>query len=616
MTDLEKLWGDAVAAAAKSLWGIDLVDRHRPFVEPCHDTKFGDATSGLPMRLAKDLRKPPPVIAKELATALAKTPHAAKIESAAGYVNFTADIAAQGELVREIRSKPAEWGRGATKGLKVLVEHTSANPTGPMHIAHARQAAVGDSLANVLAAAGFDVAREFYINDTGGQIVNLAKSIFWRYAEIHGIAFTPETRGNDEEGKPITWLTARIGPRPFELLEKNAYRGDYIKSLAQELSEKMGRAMLDLPESVALDKFGSFGKERLLTEIKEDALKFRVRFDAWYSEEALRKSGKIESMLEFFRSWGLTYTEDSALFLKSKDFGDEKDRPLIKRDGEFVYRLPDLAYHRDKFDRGFDWVIDTWGPDHHAEIVNRTAGLKSLNFNLLPRADFLKATRGGTPEQRSRCFDVLIIQYCRLLRDGQEVKMGKRLASYVTMRELVEEVGVDAARWFLTMRKTDSPLDFDLDVAKKQTMDNPVYYAQYAHARVCSITKKGIEKKLVDASDVLDGVWGGKFDAASLGADEILLLRALRAWPRAIERAAEQLDPSLLTIYLSALSGSFQSYYQAGMKDATKRVIDDSVPEPVRRARLAVCAAVQITLRNGFKLLGITAPERLEREPE
>jgi len=582
MTDLDAIWADAVAAAAKALWGVELADRHRPFVEPAHDARFGDATSGVPMRLARDLKKPPPAIAKELAAKLAGVPHAAKVEAAAGYVNFTADAAAQAELVRAVRGAPAEWGRSSLgKGVRVLVEHTSANPTGPMHIAHARQAAVGDSLVRILRLAGFEATSEFYVNDAGGQIANLGRSIHARLQEALG------------------------RPAPFDVdKDENAYKGDYIRALAGELASREPGAD---PARCA-----AFGLERLLAEIKDDFAAFRVGMDAWFSETALRKSGKIESMLEFFRSWGLTYAKDGATWLKSTDFGESEDRVLVKSDGEYTYRTPDSAYHRDKFDRGFDWLVDTWGPDHHAEIANRAAAMKALNFNLLPRAEFLKARRGGTPEQKARCFEVLTIQYCRLLRGGQELTMGKRAGTYVTLRELVEEVGVDAARWFFTMRKTDSKMDFDLDVAKKQTLDNPVYYAQYAHARICSITKKGVEKGMVDARDVRGGVWQGEFEAAHVGPEELMLLRAVRSWPRTVERAAENVDPSLVCIALTDLSRAFQSYYQAGMRDASKRVLEAAVPEQVRRARLAACAAVQVTLRAGFGLLGVSAPERLE----
>jgi len=604
--DFETAWGDAVAAAAKALWGVELGDRHRPFVEPPADARFGDATSGVPMRLAKDLRQPPPVIAKELAAKLAGTAGAAKVEAAAGYVNFTADAAAHGGLVRAIRDAGVAWGRSSIgKGVRVLVEHTSANPTGPMHIAHARQAAVGDALANALAFAGFDVAREFYVNDAGGQIASLGKSIVWRTLERQGAVFKEEQRGTveeeDEHGLkaqvPDVWYVSER----FALPRRNAYHGEYVKELAAELEAKHGRGVTD----VALA--AQFGRDRMVAEIKEDAARFRVAFDTWYSEDALRRSGKVESLLEFFRSWGLSYTKDGATWLKSTDFGEGQDRVLVKKDGEYTYRTPDTAYHRDKFDRGFDWLIDTWGPDHHAEIANRTAGLKALNFHLLPREEFLRATRGGTPEQKARCFEVLIIQYCRLLKGGQEVKMGKRAGNIVTLRELMEEVGVDAARWFLTMRKTNSPMDFDLDVAVKQTLDNPVYYAQYAHARVCSICAKGIEKGLVQAADLRDGVWAGDFDAEALGGDEIVLLRHARSFPRTVERAATSLDPAILCDYLRTLSGAFQSYYQK--RENVVLAEDDRV----RRARLATCAAVQLTLRNGFRLLGVAAPERLSK---
>lgn len=582
MAELEALWGDAVAAAAKALWNVELSDRHRPFVELPQDVKFGDATTGVPMRLAKDLKRPPKAIAEDLARKLSGVPHLAKAEAAGGYVNFTADLAYYGELVDAIRTAPGAWGRGEKRSAKVLVEHTSANPTGPLHVAHARQAAVGDALSNIMSHAGYDVSREFYINDAGFQIEMLGRSIHARLQEALGT------------------------PAPFDVeKDENAYRGEYVRELAQTIRAR--------EPSADPARCAQLGLEMLLAEQKRDLEAFRVRFDTWYSERALRASGKVDALLEFLRSWGLTYAREGATWMKSKEFGDVDDRVIVKTDGQFTYRVPDLAYHRDKFDRGFEWLIDLWGPDHHAEIANRTAGLKALNFNLLPRAEFLKARPGGTPETKARCFEVLIVQHSRLLRGGQEVKMSKRSGSFVTLRELMEDVGVDAARWFFTMRKTDSHMDFDLDVAKKQSLDNPVYYAQYAHARICSIYAQGVAKGLLDAKELSDGAFAGAFDPGALGPEEVGLLRSVRTFPRTVRNAADQLDPSILCTYLYNLSTALQSYYQPGMHDASKRVLVED--DAKRRARLAAIAAVQVTLRNGFKLVGVSAPERLEAAP-
>jgi len=570
MPSAEDVWAAGIRDAARKLWKVELSG---PVLEPPSDPKFGDAACSAPMRLARELRKPPRAIAEELAQELtaAGLPHLARVEVAgAGFVNLTAAPEFHHEELRRILSEGAGYGRStAGGGRKVLVEHCSANPTGPLHIAHGRQAAVGDSLANILEFAGFEVAREFYINDTGNQIEMLGKSILWR---LSGAAAPPD---------------------------ENMYRGDYVKALAEELRAS-GRTDLEAAKKL--------GVERLVEDIRKDLAAFRVHYDTWTSEAALHRSGKVDETLNFFNSWGLTYSKDGATYLKTTDSGDVEDRPIVKADGTCVYRLPDMAYHRDKFARGFDILIDLWGPDHHAHIATMKAGLKALNFNLSP-IDQVRPGSALPPEQKPVAFEVLIIQHCRLLEGGQEVKMSKRAASYVTLRELMEEVGVDATRFFFAMRKPSSHLDFDLDVAKKQSKDNPVYYAQYAHARIASIYRTGAEEKKLDPGEIRDGVWAGAFDAAKLGPDEIALLKVARQFRRRVEGAARDLDPALLAEYLRELSGAYQYYYELGNRDTTKRVLSDD--EAVRRARLAVSAAVQQVLRNGFGLLGLSAPDRM-----
>jgi arginyl-tRNA synthetase len=566
---LEDVWAKGLRDAARELWKVELPP---PSLEPPADPRFGDATCSAPMRLAKELRKAPRAIADELAGAVRKMglPKLAKVEVAgAGYINLTAAPEFHADELARILSEGPAYGRSTMgAGRKVLVEHCSANPTGPLHIAHGRQAAVGDSLANILDFAGFKVAREFYINDTGNQIEMLGKSILWRLSG---------------------------DPNPPD---ENCYRGEYIKTIAEELKAS-GRTDLESAKRL--------GVKRLLDDIQKDLETFRVRYDAWQSEEALHTSGKVDEVLNFLNSWGHTYTKDGALYAKFKEYGDTEDRPLIKKDGSFVYRLPDIAYHKDKFERGFDTLIDLWGPDHHAHIANVTAGLRMLNFNLVEPEE-VRPSPTLPPEQRPVAFKVLLIQHCTLFQAGVEVKMSKRAASYVTLRELMEEVGIDATRFFFAMRKPSSHLDFDMDVAKQQSKDNPYYYAGYAHARVCSITVKGIEEKKIDPKDLKDGVWHGEYDGAKFGTDEIVLLKVIRQFQRRLEIAARDLDPATLAEYLRELSGAYQAYYELGRDPAKKVLCDD---EPVRRARLAVSAAVQQVLRNGFKLLGLSAPERM-----
>ena len=593
---IDEIWSRAVRAVAKRLWSVDL---EGDVLEPPADAKFGDATCSAPMKLAKQLRKPPRAIAEELAKALQAEglPHLAKVDIAgAGYVNLTAAPAFHAEEAARVLAEGANYGRStAGAGRKVLVEHCSANPTGPLHIAHGRQAAVGDSLASILDFAGFAVAREFYVNDTGNQIENLGKSILWRLYEKRGVAFAKEARG--AEGK--TWLLADVDGARFEIEEANAYKGDYIQELAAELEK--GPATLDAAKRLGL--------ERMLAEQKKDLETFRVRYDRWQSEEELHRSGKVDETLNQFTGQGLTYEKDGAVFAKFKDYGDTEDRPLLKSDRTPVYRLPDIAYHKDKFERGFQILIDLWGPDHHAHIANVTAGLKMLNLNIVKPGLVAPGSASLPPDQRPVAFEVLIIQYCKLLKNGQEVKMSKRAASYVTLRELMDEVGVDATRFFFAMRKPSSPLDFDMDLAVKREKDNPVYYAQYAHARIASILRTGLEEKLVDPADLRDGAWRGSFDGAKLGPDEVELLKVARGFRRRIEIAARDLDPAVLADYLRELSAAYQRYYELGNHDAAKRVLH--ADEGVRRAKLAVSAAVQQVLRNGFRLLGLSAPESM-----
>jgi arginyl-tRNA synthetase len=604
---LEDVWAKGLRDAARDLWKVELPP---PLLEPPSDPKFGDATCSAPMRLAKELRKAPRMIADELARAVQKMglPKLSRVEVAgAGYINLTAAPEFHAEELARILSEGADYGRSTLgAGRRVLVEHCSANPTGPLHIAHGRQAAVGDSIANILDYAGYQVAREFYINDTGNQIEMLGRSIRWRILEGEGRVFQREERGYEvdektKEKRPLVWLWTQVDDERFEIPENNAYKGDYIKSIAAELRTS-GRTDLETAKR--------FGVSRLLGEIRKDLETFRVRYDAWQSEEELHRSGKVDELLNYFKTWGYTYSKDGALYAKFKDFGDTEDRPLVKKDGSVVYRLPDIAYHKDKFDRGFDTLIDLWGPDHHAHIANVAAGLRMRNFNLV-EPDEVRPSPTLPPEQRPVAFKVLLIQHCTLFQGGVEVKMSKRAASYVTLRELMEEVGVDATRFFFAMRKPSSHLDFDMDVAKQQSKDNPYYYAGYAHARICNIYLKGIEEKKVDPADLREGVWHGAYDGTKIGPDEIVLLKMVRHFRRRLEIAARDLDPAVLAEYLRELSGAYQSYYEIGNhpQNAAKRVLAED--EGVRRARLAVGAAVQQVLRNGFRLLGLSAPERM-----
>ena len=561
---VEDTWTDAIVEAGTSLWKLDLGgESFQPLLEPTPDPKHGDATSGVCFKLARVLRKSPREIAQSLAEHLErqKLPYLESVELAgAGYVNFRATSDFYLDAVLRARTEQQTYGRSAMgKGKRILIEHTSANPTGPLHIAHGRQAAIGDTIANLLEFTGHEVAREYYLNDTGGQIEMLGRSLHARYLQ----SFDPD--------------------HPFP---EKGYQGDYVKDIARSIRDKDGDRWKN---AEAIEHFSAEGRDALLTRIRSDLAQFRVKFDSWYSEEELRKSGRVEALLDEFKKRGLTFMKDGALHLRATQLGDPQDWVLVKSNGDYTYRQPDFAYHLHKFERGFEGLVDLLGPDHSAY------------------ADSMKRVMIGLGHPNLR---VVLVQHCRLLRGGEEVKMSKRAASYVTLRELIEEVGVDAARYFFLMRRTSSHFDFDLEIAKKKTLENPVYYIQNAHARICSVWNKGVEKKLIPAEEVADGFWGGSIEGAKLGPHEIAVLRAVIRYRRAVEMAARDLEPSRLCTYLYEAAGEFHSYYQ---KKENVILCEDRA---LRLGRMGMAAAVQIVLHSGLSLLGVHAPTYMEKLEE
>jgi arginyl-tRNA synthetase len=537
---------------------------------PSKDPRHGALSSGVGFKLAETLRQPPIALAKRVAEACmrnaASFPGLLRAEAAPpGYVNFTASPAFYEELVREILHAGHSFGRSAMgRGQRINLEFCSANPTGPLHVAHGRQAAVGDCLANVLAFAGHEVVREYYWNDTGNQVRNLVASVCARGRQI---------REGTSTGAPL------------EL--EGGYSGTYITELAQRLIEDRGPGFVAEPPGGC--ESPSPLRETIVKAMKDvilaDLAEFGVRYDVQTSQEALEKSGRVAVLIDAFRQRGIVHEKDGALWFKAQDFGDTQDWVLVKSDGSYTYRAPDYAYHRDKFERGFTRVVDLWGPDHHAYVGSVRAGLKAMN-----------------PEWAER-FRVLLVQFCRMVRGKEEVKMSKRGGTFVTLRDVVDEVGPDATRFFFVLRRIDSHLTFDLELAKAQKSENPVFYVQYAHARIASVLRKAQEQ----FGPSPDGAW------LPPGDEEAQLLQVAARFPDAVERAATELEPYVITEYLQNLAAALQSYYQRGDKDERFRMLHPDAP--TRQMRLAAARAVQVVLRNGMALLGVSAPERMEAPP-
>ncbi|CAG5087640.1 Arginyl-tRNA synthetase [Thermobacillus xylanilyticus] len=544
---------DAIADAAVAA-GIAARDELPAFVvEVPKDKAHGDLATNAAMQLTRLAKRNPRQIAEAILEHLDRG--ATMIESAEiagpGFINFRLDKSYLYPVIGEVLRAGESYGRvNIGRGQKVQVEFVSANPTGSLHLGHARGAAVGDALCNVLDFAGYDVTREYYINDAGAQVTNLAKSIEARYRQQLGLeAEMPE----------------------------DGYYGEDIIGFAKELAEKEGDRLLSLPDDERLRFFREYGLTRELDKIRRDLERFRVKFDNWFSETSLYETGQVEAAVEALRERGMVYEEDGAVWLESTRFGDDKNRVLVKQDGSYTYLTPDIAYHRDKFRRGYDRLINIWGADHHGYIPRMKAAMAAL---------------GHDPDR----LVVLIAQMVSLYQNGEKVKMSKRTGKAVTMEDLMDEVGVDAIRYFFTMRSMDSHLDFDMDLAVSTSNDNPVYYVQYAHARICSIFRQAEEQGIAVDHD--------KADLTRLTAEaEFELLRKLGELPQEVADAAEAYAPHRLIRYVYELASQFHSYYKA------ERVITDDAAQT--GARLALLAAVRTVIANVLRLIGVSAPERM-----
>jgi arginyl-tRNA synthetase len=513
----------------------------------------GDYSTNMAMQLARVAKRAPRAIAEELIAHFDRSKASIeKIELAGpGFINFYMNNSYLTDLIPTVLNAGEKYGETTVGGgQKVQVEFVSANPTGDLHLGHARGAAVGDSLCNILAKAGYNVSREYYINDAGNQINNLAKSVEARYFQALGM----------EKEMP-----------------EDGYHGADIIEIGKRLAAESGDKYLEMDEQERFELFRQYGLDEEMAKLKRDLEDFRVGFDVWFSETSLYKNGKIDEALDALRATGYIYEQDGATWLRSTDFGDDKDRVLIKQDGSYTYLTPDIAYHKDKLDRGFEKLINIWGADHHGYIPRMHAAIQALGYD-------------------RDALEVEIIQLVHLYKNGEKMKMSKRTGKAVTMRDLVDEVGLDATRYFFAMRSSDTHLDFDLDLAVSESNENPVYYAQYAHARISSILRQGEEQGVtVDAGADLSGIDSEK---------EIDLLKKLGEFPQAVTEAAVKRVPHRITNYIFELASTFHSFYNA------EKVLDSDNPERTK-ARLALVRAVQITMKNALSLIGVSAPEKM-----
>ncbi|WYP26139.1 arginine--tRNA ligase [Alkalihalobacillus sp. FSL W8-0930] len=522
-------------------------------LETPKDKSHGDYATNIAMQLARVAKKAPKQIAEQITERLNKEKASVSEINIAGpgFINFYMDNSFLRDVIKDVLSKPDTYGESdAGKGEKILVEYVSANPTGTLHLGHARGAAVGDAMCKIMEKAGYQMGREYYINDAGNQINNLAYSVEARYKQALGM---------DAE------------------MPEDGYHGKDIIEMGQELATAEGDSYLKLADEERLKAFRTYGLNKALEKIKIDLADYRVEFDTWFSEMSLYESGVIDRTLDVLRKQDEIYEEDGATWLRTTKYGDDKDRVLIKKDGSYTYLLPDIAYHEDKFNRGYDRLIDMMGADHHGYIARMKAAVEALGYN------------------REK-LDIQITQMVSLVQGGEKVKMSKRTGKAVTLRELMEEVGLDATRYFFAMRSLDTQLEFDMDLAVSKSNENPVFYAQYAHARVCSMLRQGEELGLSYSLDTdlspIDSV------------KEYDLLKAIGDFPTVVADAAAKRTPHKVANYVHDLASALHSFYNA------ERVLDAEAPEK-SKARLALMKSTQITLQSALALLGVSAPEKM-----
>jgi len=553
---LRELLTKAIEKTAK---GGELNSTELPplLLEPPKQREFGDLATNAAMLWAKSAKKPPRMIAETILKNIDDPDGilARKEIAGPGFLNFTFAPKFYYAQLRELAAgnyDRVDFGHGE----RVQVEFASVNPTGPLHVGHGRVAVIGDVLARLHEATGFNVEREYYVNDAGNQMENLGLSIYARYRELFG----------EQVDFP-----------------EGGYPGDYVKEIAAAVKQRQGDKYLNGDEQVAVSFFREYGGESLLDTIRKQLREFGIQFDAFFSERAMRERSEVAQAIDVLRARGLLYSQEGAQWYKSTQFGDDKDRAVIKSDGELTYFASDIAYHRNKYERKFHKLINVWGADHHGYVPRLKAAVQGLGYD----PNVLK---------------VVLVQMVQLTRKGEPVRMGKRTGEFVSLEEVLEEVGRDAARFFFLMRKSDSHLDFDLDLAKQQSSDNPVFYVQYAHARVASIFEQASKNGLEIGSHAIVSV-------ERLGlAEELELIRKMIQFNDVLEQSVLELEPHRVVFYLLDLAGEFHRYYNR------YRVISED--SDLSRARLLLVENVQKTIRRGLDILGVGAPLKMAARSE
>ncbi|SPD73322.1 Arginine--tRNA ligase [uncultured Desulfobacterium sp.] len=527
-------------------------------IEIPNNPEHGHFATNLPMAFASSQKRPPREIASIIIKGLVDPEGLVEKAEVAGpgFINFRIRDEQWLQGLSQTINLDGDYGRSMVgKGQNVLVEFVSANPTGPLHVGHGRGAALGDTLCRILAFCGYDVLREFYINDAGQQLRMLGESVYSRFKQMDDPSF------------------------PFP---EKGYHGDYVMEVARKVSDKHDLNIIGREEAIRL--CAESGKDIMFEEIRETLKSFGVSFDNWYSEKDLFNSGILDRTLDTLREEGRLYEHEGAEWIRTTDFGDDKDRVIRKNDGNFTYFASDISYHLEKHKRGFSRAINLWGADHHGYVPRIKAALLAR----------------GIPEN---WLSILLIQLVKLWKAGQEMKMSKRAGSFVTLRELIDEVGVDAVRFVFLTKNHDSPLDFDMDIVKKQDSENPVYYVQYAHARICSIFRKAEE----------DGIFLPEKSDAILRRlvldQEKALIRTMAVFPSLLVDIARSLESHRLTYYLTDLAASFHRYFNLGTKNPEYRVVTQDIE--LSQARLFLVKAIRIVIANGLGLMGVSAPQKM-----